>query len=83
MPVEDAEIHGIKQLVSSGYRVFTGPIVTVGQPVVIRGGLFAELRGVVVRVKDALRVVVNVHALAYAIAVEVDAAFVVPDRVLQ
>lgn len=81
-PVDDSEICAVKALVSSGRPILPWPYLRIGQNVRIDRGPLAELRGVVVRVKDSCRVVVSVEALGSSVAVEVDADALAPDTSL-
>jgi len=49
------------------------PLLTVGQRARIRSGAFAGMEGVVVRMKNTLRVVLTMDLIMQSIAVEVDA----------
>lgn len=78
-PVDDAEIEAVRAMLRSGRPILPSPYVRIGQRVAIREGPLASLRGVVVRVKDAWRVVVSVEAINCSIAIEVDSAALAPD----
>ncbi len=79
LPVDDSEIAAVRALLRSGRRILPSPYMQIGQRVVIRDGPLASLRGVVVRAKDAWRVVVSVDAINCSIAIEVDSAAVARD----
>jgi transcription antitermination factor NusG len=79
-PVEESEISAIRALVASGRPILPWPYVRIGQEVVIRDGPLASLRGVVLRIKDAWRVVVSVEALSCSVAVELDVDLVAPRK---
>jgi transcription antitermination factor NusG len=78
-PVDDAEIFAVKALVSSGRPILPWPYLRIGQNVRIDRGPLAELRGVVMRVKDSCRVIVSVEALGCSLGVEVDADALAPE----
>lgn len=75
-PVDETELAAVRALLQSGRPILHAPYVHVGQRVAIREGPLASLRGVVIRVKDAWRVVVSVDAINCSIAIEVDSAAV-------
>jgi transcription antitermination factor NusG len=72
-PIEESEISAVRALISSGRPISPWPYLRVGQTIVIHNGPLASLRGIIVRVKDSLRVVVSVEALSCSVAVELDA----------
>ena len=61
--------HGLSQ-----EKVEPHPLLMAGQRGRIREGAFAGVEGIVVRVRDAYRVVLTVELIMQSIAVEVDAA---------
>ena len=71
-PVDDAEIDSIRALIASRRPILPWPFLRAGERVAIRSGPLANLRGIIVRVKDSLRAVVSVEALSCSVAVEVD-----------
>lgn len=81
VPVEDEEISNIRTLVASRRELAWWPYVQVGERVRIESGVLAGLTGVIVRARDAWRVIVSVQALSCALAVEVGAASLAPDPV--
>lgn len=78
-PVDESEISAVRALVNSGRPILPWPYLRIGQNVRIDRGPLAELRGVVLRVKDSCRVVVSVDALGCSLSVEVDADALAPD----
>jgi transcription antitermination factor NusG len=70
--VHEAEITGIKTMISSGLPVRPWPFLKVGQTVRIDQGPLAGLTGLLVREKDAWRVVLSVEILRRSVAVEID-----------
>jgi transcriptional antiterminator NusG len=71
-PVADDEILRIRAIQASGLPTHPWPYVQVGQRARIERGALAGLEGVLIREKDALRVVVSVELLRRAVAVEID-----------
>jgi transcription antitermination factor NusG len=71
-PVADDEISRIRAVQASGLPLQPWPYVRVGQRARIERGALAGLEGVLIREKDALRVVVCVELLRRAVAVEID-----------
>jgi hypothetical protein len=70
--VPEEEIDGIKAMIASGLPVGPWPYLEVGQTVCIDHGPLAGLTGVLVREKDAWRVVLTVEMLHRSVAVEID-----------
>lgn len=81
LPVEDEEISNIRTLIASRRELALWPCVRVGERVRIASGALEGLSGVIVRARDAWRVVVSVEALHCAVAVEVDAESLAPERI--
>ena len=81
MPVEEDELAAVRTLLSSGCGITPWPYIRIGQKVKIDSGPLARLRGVIVRVKNSVRVVVSVEALNASIAVELDNRMLTPDMV--
>jgi transcription antitermination factor NusG len=71
-PVTDDEITRIRAIQASGLPSQPWPYLRVGQKARIERGSLAGLEGVLLREKDALRVVVCVELLRRAVAVEID-----------
>jgi transcription antitermination factor NusG len=71
-PVDDDEISRIRAIQASGLPAHPWPYVQIGQKARIEWGSLAGLEGVLIREKDALRVVVSVELLRRAVAVEID-----------
>ncbi len=74
--VSDAEIAGIQTMIGSGLPLGPGPLLKVGQPVRIEDGPLRGLEAILVQVKSAWRVVLNVQLLRRSVFVEVEAASV-------
>ena len=71
-PVTDDEIARIRAIQASGLPAQPWPYLRVGQKARIEWGSLAGLEGVLIREKDALRVVVSVELLRRAVAVEIN-----------
>jgi transcription termination/antitermination protein NusG len=71
-PVADDDILRIRAIQASGLPAHPWPYVQVGQRARIERGSLAGLEGVLIREKDALRVVISVELLRRAVAVEID-----------
>ena len=70
IPIDEPEIAGLRTLTEARRPISSVPFVYRGQEVVISRGPLASLRGVIVRARDAWRVVVNIKAFGCAVAVE-------------
>jgi transcription antitermination factor NusG len=77
-PVPEVEINALKRMVASGLPVHPWPYLKVGDWVLITRGPLRGLEGIVVRHKDAWRVVVSVHLLQRSVAAEVDRLWLSP-----
>ena len=76
MPVDESEINAIRAIVASGLPNEPWPYLKVGDPVQIRSGPLQGLRGILLGVKGAHRIVVSVTLLQRSVAVEIDSAYV-------
>ena len=72
IPVDEAELNVIRRSCESGSCVIPWPYLTVGAEVEVEDGILSGLRGILVRVKDSLRVVVSLSLLQRSVAVELD-----------
>ncbi len=75
----EEEIKQIWTLQQSNRKLIPHPYITTGDAVVITEGVFAGCRGVVVREKNAERLVVSVSFIRQSVAVEIDREYVRPD----
>ena len=73
------EIRQIWTLQQSNRKLIPHPYIAPGDMVVITEGVFAGCRGVVVREKNAERLVVSVSFIRQSVAVEVDREYVRPE----
>lgn len=71
-PVADEDISRIQAIQASGLPSQPWPYVRIGQRARIERGSLAGLEGVLLREKDALRVVVSLELLQRSVAVEID-----------
>jgi transcription antitermination factor NusG len=71
--IPDIEIEAIRRVVDSGTRVEIHPFLKCGSWVRGKGGLLAGIEGILVRKKNASRLVLNVEILGTAAAIEVAA----------
>ncbi len=74
----DTEMEIMRSGLSQSLRVEPHPFLTVGRRVRITAGPFAGLEGVLKRKKSNLRVVVSLELIQRSVAVDVDAADLVP-----
>lgn len=73
-PIPDAEIDSVKRLISSRLPVEPWPFLQVGQHVRVESGPLGGVEGIVVRRRDACRVVVSISLLQRSVAATVDHA---------
>jgi transcription antitermination factor NusG len=74
MPLDDAEIAGLQAGIASGIRLEPHPFLKSGCRVRIRSGVLRGLEGILVRKKDADRIVISVDLIMKSVALEIDAA---------
>jgi transcription antitermination factor NusG len=83
----DTEMEILRSGLSQHLRAAPHPFLNVGRRVRITGGPFAGLEGILKRKKSNLRVVVSLNLIQRSVAVDVDAADVMPiasgDRLTQ
>ncbi len=72
--VEDSEIAAIRALIECGRPILAAPFMRARQDVVFGEGALESLRGAVMRMKDAWRVVVSVEAISCSVAIDVESA---------
>jgi transcription antitermination factor NusG len=70
--LDEGEIERIRTLVDSGLPVQPWPYQGIGKRVRIKSGALSGVEGVLVRVKNDLRLVVSLHLLQRSVSVEVD-----------
>jgi transcription antitermination factor NusG len=71
-PIPDEEIERVRLVVDSGLAVTPVAYLAKGQKVRVASGALAGVEGIVVRVKDVLRVVVSVEILRRSVMAELD-----------
>lgn len=76
--VPDAEIEAIRRTVEGHFRVEPHPFLRCGERVRVVRGSLEGVEGVLTRKKNLYRLVISVQMLAQSVAVEIDAADVVP-----
>ena len=72
IPVPDSDIEQIRRVVSFGSSVEPWSFLSVGQRVRVHTGPLSGLDGILVEVRDTLRVVVGLELLHRAVAVPLD-----------
>jgi transcription antitermination factor NusG len=70
--IPSGEINAIRRMVESTLRVEPHPFLKEGDLVRINAGLLAGLEGIVLRKKDALRIVLSIPILGQSASVEID-----------
>jgi transcription antitermination factor NusG len=76
--IADTEIEALRAVVASRLRMRPWPHLKAGDRVRIERGPLRGIEGVLIREKDALELVVGVELLRRSVAVQIDAAAVVP-----
>src|SRR5438067_678124 len=74
----DTEMEVLRSGLSERLRAEPHPFLTVGRRVRIKSGPFAGLEGILKRKKSNLRVVISLEIIQRSVAVDVDAADVLP-----
>ena len=80
-PIADEEISSLQTIVNSGVFAVPCPFVTTGQRVKIDVGPLSGTAGVVVNVKNAVRLVVSITLLQRSVAVEIDRVWLSPSSI--
>ena len=75
IPVDSAEIEGIRTMVGSGMAAEPWPYLKVGDRVRIQRGPLRGLEGMLVEVRGAHRFVISVTLLQRSVAAEIDPVF--------
>ena len=76
LPLDDVE--ALRNGLERGLYAESHPYLKVGKRVLVRYGPLAGARGILVRKKDNLRIVISMEAIMRSVAVEIDQADVVP-----
>ncbi len=77
-PIPEAEIDAIRAVLASGLSAGPWPFLKKGSRIRILAGSMKDIEGILVREKDALRLVVSVEMLQRSVAVEVDRQMIEP-----
>ena len=77
-PIPDKEIEAVQQLVASALRYDSHPYLHEGMTVEVVRGPLEGVRGLLLRKDKRHRLVIAVHLIQQAAAVEIDASDVVP-----
>jgi len=78
VPVDDREIEALQIVAASGLQIQPWPYLRSGQKVRIEQGCLEGVAGIVLRERDAFRVLINVEILQRTVAVEIDRALLTP-----
>jgi len=82
-PVSDHEISSLQIAIKAQFSIQPFPFLRVGQKVRIRRGVLAGVEGIVIRVKDSVRLVLSIALLQRSVVLEIDRDQVSGDGVLQ
>lgn len=77
-PVPDADIEALQSCLARGARMQPHPYLSVGRRVSVRSGPLAGLEGILVRRKNACRLVLSIDSISSSVWVELDALDVEP-----
>lgn len=83
VPVDEAEMEGIRGLMSSDAKVEPWPFLEFGQKVRVESEALRGLEGILVQLKGNHRIVLSVSLLRRSVALEIDRACVRPVGPLQ
>jgi transcription antitermination factor NusG len=72
-PLPQEEIEGLKRGLASGVQVEPHPFLTVGRRVRVKVGPLEGLKGIIIRRKNRLRIVISLDLIHRAAAVEIAA----------
>jgi transcription antitermination factor NusG len=78
LPLAEKEIVQLRTWLSLSLAVEPNPYLRVGQLVRVRRGPLTDVEGILVRKKNALRLVVSIDLIQRSVALEIDAADIVP-----
>jgi transcription antitermination factor NusG len=70
-PILDSEVDSVRRMVTSGLAE-PGALLREGAHVTVQRGPFAGIRGILLRIKDKLKVVVSIEILQRSVSVELD-----------
>ena len=72
LSVDEEELNGVRRLVESGGPIAPWAYLAAGDIVEVERGALTGLRGILLRVKDACRLIVSLTLLQRSVAVEMD-----------
>jgi transcription antitermination factor NusG len=75
-PIPDCEIEKVRTMVRSGLLVTPWPYLERGQTVLIERGPLTGLKGILLEIKDRIRVVVSISLLQRSVSAEIDREWV-------
>jgi len=78
LPLEEKEVQQLRTWLSLPLAIEPNPYLRIGQLVRVRRGPLADVEGILVRKKSVFRLVVSVDLIQRSVALEIDAADVVP-----
>jgi transcription antitermination factor NusG len=81
LPISDCEVAGLQRLAKSGLHSEPSPYLQVGQRVRIEGGPLFGLEGLLVEIRNSLRLVLSVDLLQRSVLVEIDRDWVDSSKV--
>jgi len=76
--IPEDEIEAIRKTIEGPFRVEPHPFLRCGERVRVVRGSLEGVEGVLIRKKNLYRLVLSVEMLAQSVAVEIDAADVIP-----
>jgi transcription antitermination factor NusG len=77
-PIDEGELQAVRRFVDSGLPIMPWPYLREGEMVEVQHGALEGLQGIVLRVKDRVRLVVSLTLLQRSVAVELDRDMVRP-----
>lgn len=77
-PIPVSEIEAVKRLLDANRRLRAMALLRAGQPIEVRDGPLAGLRGVLARIKNENHLIVNLHLLQRSVAVTLEGDAVIP-----
>ena len=80
IPLSETEIVSLKTAIEAHLPLHPFPFLHVGQRVRIEDGVLAGVVGIVIRLKQSLRLVLSVTLLQRSVLLEIDGHHVSPDR---
>jgi transcription antitermination factor NusG len=78
-PISDLEIEALRQGLSRSPSIKPHPYLTVGRRVRVRSGPFAGMNGILIRRKQAYRIVLSIDLIMRSLSVEIDESEIEPE----